>query len=97
MKNRNEAAAGAEKAPKKNLRPVTVQPERPAKREGSQELHSLNRASGAVHRALMKVLSNLRLSLTLRIAFYAAGQLLCTTLLALAVVLGAFCAARLLP
>jgi len=55
---------------------------------------ALNRASRKVHSAVMGLLSNLRLSLVLRVALYASGQLLRTTLPMLLAVSVAFFAAQ---
>ena len=55
------------------------------------EMHGFGRLSGAVNARVKKTMSSLRFSLTLRIAFHYACQLLCTTmlcLLAVTVVLG---------
>ena len=57
-------------------------------------LAALNRASRKVHSAVMGLLSNLRLSLVLRVALYASGQLLRTTLPMLLAVSVAFFAAQ---
>ena len=54
----------------------------------------LNRLSACVHSQLAKAMSNLRLSLTLRIALHYAGQLLKTTLPVLLVLMFALCAAE---
>lgn len=54
----------------------------------------LNRLSAWVHSQLAKAMSNLRLSLTLRIALHYAGQLLKTTLPVLLVLMLALCAAE---
>ena len=54
----------------------------------------INRLSAWVHSVLASGLSNLRLSLTLRIALHYAGQLLKTTLLAEVVLMLALCAAE---
>lgn len=51
-----------------------------AERKAPERDHWLNRLSQRIHRWLAKGVSNLRLSLTLRIALHYAGQLLKTTL-----------------
>ncbi len=50
------------------------------------EMHGFGRLSGAVNARVKKTMSSLRFSLTLRIAFHYALQLLCTTVLCLFVV-----------
>lgn len=63
----------------------------------AQDRSLLNRLSASVHRGLVKGVSNLRLSLTLRIALHYAGQLLLTTLPVLLGLMLALCAAQIRP
>ncbi|MDD3334701.1 MAG: HAMP domain-containing sensor histidine kinase [Eubacteriales bacterium] len=85
---------------KRKRPPVTEIPDQWEVKDGVEQpqyrkpLSSLNRCSESVHRSLMRVLSNLRLSLTLRIAIYAAGQLLRSTLLVLLIAAVALCVAQ---
>lgn len=62
--------------------------------EGEKEL-AINRASFKLHGFLVKLFSNLRLSLTLRISLHYAGQLLKTTIFMLAAVMLALTLAQL--
>lgn len=64
-----------------------------AKRKDSGE-NGFDRFSRAVHGTLVRLLSNLRLSLTLRIALHFSGQLLRTTLPVLAAAMLALCVAQ---
>lgn len=91
-KKRNVTVACEDRCP-----PVTAiddkwyyaEPEKaPVKKESA-----INRFSVSLHGFLVKGLSNLRMSLTLRIALHYAAQLLRTTLLLLAVLMVAVCAA----
>ena len=61
---------------------------------GGEKDLAINRASFRLHSFLVKLFSNLRLSLTLRISLHYAGQLLKTTLLVLLVAMVALCAAQ---
>ena len=65
-----------------------------ANRQKEKSASLFNRLSNGVHAFFVNILSNLRLSLTLRIALHYAAQLLKTTLLMLAVCFMALCAAR---
>ena len=56
--------------------------------------NGLTRFSRSVHGTLVRLLSNLRLSLTLRIALHFSGQLLLTTLPVLAAAMIALCVAQ---
>lgn len=88
MKNKGRFAT-AEKEHKDERRKVPVsvipdswprnEPTEDAKPDSSRSFTSLNRLSARIHHTIMSLLSNLRLSLTLRVAIYAAGQLLRTT------------------
>lgn len=65
------------------------------KKTGEKERSfTLNSLSAAVHQSIMGGLSNLRLSLTLRVALYAVGQLLRTTLPVMLTVMLALCLAQ---
>ena len=61
-----------------------------ATRKGNGE-NGFDRFSRSVHGTLVRLLSNLRLSLTLRIALHFSGQLLLTTLPVLAAAMIALC------
>lgn len=103
MKNKGRSAT-AEKEPRNKRRQVPVsvipdswpqdEPTEEQPQEGSRSFTSLNRLSARIHHTLMSLLSNLRLSLTLRVAIYAAGQLLRTTVLMLMVAMLAICVAQ---
>ena len=64
-----------------------------ATRKGNGE-NGFDRFSRSVHGTLVRLLSNLRLSLTLRIALHFSGQLLLTTLPVLAAAMIALCVAQ---
>ena len=66
----------------------------PLGKAGRKGESGLDRFSHAVHATLVRLMSNLRLSLTLRIALHFAGQLLLTTVPVLVVAMGALCVAQ---
>ena len=65
-----------------------------ARRKKSERDSVINRFSFSLHGFLSKLLSNLRLSLTLRISLHYAGQLMLSTLLVLTVSMLALCVAQ---
>ena len=98
--SKSSKAAAAPNAGTRTQTPVTVEgeayarEERPEGGEAKERFSRLNSLSDAVHRSLLGGLSNLRLSLTLRMALYAVGQLLRTTVPVLLAVLLALCLAQ---
>lgn len=92
LKERPAASDEEQKAARRQKRratPVSVIPDKWEAKEppvkDQRPIYPLNRMSDGVHHTLMTLLSSLRLSLTLRVSMYAAGQLVRTTLTVLLV------------
>ena len=79
---------------KKKGRPGAAGEDWPLGQARRREASAFDRLSQAVHGTLVRLLSNLRLSLTLRISLHYAGQLLLTAVPVMLAVMCALCAAQ---